>query len=247
MNSLHCFLHWLFPSGAAVAEWVAAAATACLVGAGFIQLKAIRKGAEEQRERWKRDDKILAEQNEPKAVFDFPDQVRGEDGSCLELTCTNLGHVNFLVAGMQIIPLQGEPIKVSFSPEEYFVVRVGEKKQVDLCNFGSLRNFSLCNYFVGIKLVLQGSSGEIETKSQACRIHFTSIAKFIAKGWKRSDGSEGLETIKCPKCNINVATFRLDDMTSVEDCRKEVAAVARDFERSCPNHASSNSRVTTVT
>ncbi|MHB8303268.1 MAG: hypothetical protein ACYDC6_10595 [Acidobacteriaceae bacterium] len=50
-----------FPSGAAVAEWVAAIATGCLVLAGLIQLKAIRKGAEEQRARWKREDeKFLA-------------------------------------------------------------------------------------------------------------------------------------------------------------------------------------------
>ncbi len=57
MNSLPHILHWLFPSGAAVAEWVAAFATACLVGAGFIQLKAIREGAAEQREQWRREDK----------------------------------------------------------------------------------------------------------------------------------------------------------------------------------------------
>ncbi len=57
MNCLHHIVHWLFPSGAAVAEWAAALATACLVGAGFIQLKAIREGAEEQREQWRREDK----------------------------------------------------------------------------------------------------------------------------------------------------------------------------------------------
>lgn len=63
MSSLPHTLHWLFPSGAAVAEWLAAIATGCLVGAGFIQLRAIRNNndelkrqADEQRERWKREE-----------------------------------------------------------------------------------------------------------------------------------------------------------------------------------------------
>lgn len=57
MNGLHNIVYWLFPSGAAVAEWVAAIATGCLVVAGFIQLKAIRannvelkRQADEQRD-----------------------------------------------------------------------------------------------------------------------------------------------------------------------------------------------------
>ncbi len=69
MNHLPNVFYWLFPSGAAVAEWVAAIATGCLVRAGFIQLKAIRAGAEEQRQRWKREDELRAEENRPKAVF----------------------------------------------------------------------------------------------------------------------------------------------------------------------------------
>lgn len=43
MNCLHHVVHWLFPSGAAVAEWVAAAATGVLAGFAWIPLSALRK------------------------------------------------------------------------------------------------------------------------------------------------------------------------------------------------------------
>ncbi len=234
-----CWLQEFFKNWAVAVE---AVATLLLVIAAGFQWWTMRGQAQQERDRWEREDEIRAEENKPKAVFDFPDSVRSTNGGALELTCTNLGSVNFLVVGMQIMPLR-EPSDILFTSKEYFVVRVGKTKRVNLYEFEGLRN-SLGHFDnVGIQLILQGSAEEIKTSPQACRINGTNVAKYIAKGWKNSNGSWCSEPISCPKCSAVVARFKLDDMTDVDACRKEIADVKKEFGETCPNHISSNSRV----
>ena len=173
-----CWLQDFFKNWAVAVE--ALATVALVIAAGF-QWNAMRAQARQERDRWKRDDEIRAEANKPKVVFDFPHQVRDRNSGCLELTCANLGSVNFLVVGILITPLQEESIRVSFSPEEYFVVRVGEKKQVDLGQLRNINTLESCGDVVEIGLILRGPSGEIETNLHRCRINYTSLAGYIVR------------------------------------------------------------------
>lgn len=178
-----CRLQEFFENWAVAVE---ALATVALVIAASLQWGTMRAQARQERDRWKREDELRAEEKRPKAVFDFPHQVHGRNvhdrnAGCLELTCANLGSVNFLVVGMLITRLQEEPKRVSFSPEEYFVVRVGEKKQVDLGQLRNINTLESCGDVVAIGLILQGPSGEIETNSHRCRISYTSLARYIAR------------------------------------------------------------------
>lgn len=232
MNSVPHILHWLFPSGAAVAEWVAAIATGCLVGAGFIQLKAIREGAEEQRERWKREDEIRAEENRPKAAF-WLEQAANNDSS--ELWCANVGTVNFIVSGMEVNPLQGESRRIPFSRRNCLIVPAGIMQSTKLSDpevmFGSER---LGN--AEITLIFQGP-----TDVKPYHLWFYD-GRYMMKD---PEGRfQGFEQITCSKCKAWAANFDVSGMISVVDCRREIAEVKKEFEATCPNHASSNSRVT---
>lgn len=236
MNCLHHIGHWLFPSGAAVAEWIAAAATTGLVIYGRIQLKAIRKGAEEQRARWKREDEIRSEEKKPKVVFRL--KRDGKDEGQIGLWCANVGTVSFTVAKIVIEPLQGEqPPDIAIDEHNPSVILVGSEWQVDL---GS-KTFGRLNGNFGVCLSLYSPSGEVLTEEQAYHFRFNyGICMSLSQGLR----SHHREPMGCPNCKTDVAYFRVDGMASVVECRREIAEVRREFEASCPNHASSNSRVT---
>ncbi|MHB1743524.1 MAG: hypothetical protein ACYCRE_01995 [Acidobacteriaceae bacterium] len=234
MNSLHCFLHWLFPSGAAVAEWVAAFATGCLVGAGFIQLKAIRKGAEEQRAHWKREDELRAEENRPKPVFWLEPKL---DNYSFELCCANVGTVNFLVTNLLVDPIRSERIEISIDECGQSVVSVGgpiwrvrfDARKIFAQGFTANAEVSLC---------LQGPSGLTATNAEAYSFYFKGDRY---EGLRR--GFANYENVFCPKCKKHCRNLRLLGMNFKSDCLKEIAGVEKDFEQTCPNHASANSRV----
>ncbi len=265
MNCLHHIVYWLFPSGAAVAEWVAAIATGCLVGAGFIQLKAIRKGAEEQRQRWRREDAIRAEENKPKAAFGFSDCLKCN----LKLSCANLGTVGFLVTGMQILPLLGDREKILFGKAAEIFVPVGEEKQVTFDAFKyrevhnrltEILNAPLRSRHLGIKLILQGPVETAETNLEAYRVHqypddgrslysfnsWRTIAPPVQGSDRRFDGVPKNEFVTCPKCknpytvdlaaNLGIVFPVGDCGTVFEAGRNKMADVTRVSVQSCPTH-----------
>ena len=232
MNSLPHILHWLFPSGAAVAEWAAAIATGCLVGAGFIQLQAIRKGAEEQRARWKREDEIRAEENKPKAAFGLH---RAKDEGQIEVWCTNLGTANFLVSDLRVTPVDGSDSRII--PLNEPVVSVGKKWSDVIAGdvFGFL--FGTAEF----RLRLEGSREEAETDAKVYWVNI--VDGFCSKlqcGFSPTDG------VHCPKCKRWIANYSADESASASVCRNEIHGIRMDFERTCPKHVTSNSRVSNV-
>lgn len=135
-----------------------------------------RKGNEE-REHRKHEDAIRAEENRPKAAFGFSDCLKCN----LKLSCANLGTVGFLVVGMQILPLLGDPEKMLFGKGAETFVPVGEERQAtfDLYKYRvvhkqlnkTLNGFLGSSGHLGIKLILQGPVETAETNLEAYRVH----------------------------------------------------------------------------
>ena len=229
MIGLHHIVYWLFPSGAAVAEWVAALATGCLVGAGFIQLQAIRKSAEEQRTRWK-------EENKPKAIYELNRVERDQES--VTLWCANLGTVSFIISGIGIESVRGSEKVIPLPELKQYVFTIGTERTIDLDldagTFGEYRENA------DVKLYLQGPSEELVTDARPYWLWV-----FDGKRYGLRPGFQSFEQITCPKCKRGAANFRAEGITSMADLRKQIADVEREFGTICPNHNSSkNSRVT---
>ena len=90
-----CWLQDFFKNWAVAVE---ALATVALVIAAFIQWGTMRAQARQERDRWKREDEIRAEEKKPKAEFG----LRHKTDRIMELWCANLGSVSFLVTKMLI-------------------------------------------------------------------------------------------------------------------------------------------------
>lgn len=213
---------------------VEALATVALVIAAFIQWGTMRAQARQERDRWKREDLIRAEENKPKTVF----LLKRDGQDQIGLWCANLGTVSFIVAKIVVEPLQGEqPLDIAIDKP---VVWVGTEWKVDL---GS-RKFGRLSGNYGVSLSLQGASGEVTTEEQAYHLLFINgVCMSLSQGLRLHHP----EPMDCPKCEAHIKHFRVDGMASVVECRKEIAEVRREFEASCPDHTSSNSRVITVT
>ncbi len=157
-----------------------------------------------------------------------------------ELWCANLGTVNFFVSGMKVDLLLGESRKITFKPGNSLLVPVGGMKHMNLKDpeekFGSNRPGN-----AEIKLTLQGPSGEVETDAKAYHLWFHE-GRYRVRDPER--GFQGLLPIYCPKCKTRAANFDVEGLIATSDCRKEIGKVERELERTCPQHASSNSRVT---
>lgn len=220
-----------------VASILAAIATVVLAVFAILQWKTMNKNNEVVRDRWKREDEIHTEENKPRAALWLN---KSQDNDRLELCCANLGITNFIISGIQADPLQGESIKFSFNQTTPIIVPIGTMRSVSLKDpekmFGSN---NLGN--VGIKLILQGPSGEVETDAKASRLWFHN-GQYMMKDV--GHGFQGFERIYCPKCETWAANFNVDGMTSTPDCRSEITEVKREFGTSCPSHISTNSKVT---
>lgn len=260
--SMICWLQDFFKNWAVAVE---ALATVALVIAAVFQWTTMRAQAKQERCRWKREDAIRAEENRPKAAFGFSDN----DVPCnLKLSCANLGTVGFLITGMQIFPLLGDSQKILFGKGAEIFVPVGEEKQVtfDSSNYRVVHERlkhtlggSLGRH-LGIKLILQGPVETAQTSLEAYRVHQYPDAGGSLYGfssWRMiSDNSGALkyEYARCPRCTNPCTVDLVADLGvvfPVEGCgtvfataRNKMAAVVRDFDQTCPNHASSNSRVT---
>lgn len=225
-----------------VASILAAAATVVLAVFAIRQwcaMKENNEAAERQnelvRDRWKREDELRAEENRPKAVF-WVNPTQNNEG--IELWCANLGSVAFLVSAMVVDRIQSSnPIRCPIGEVDQSVVQVGTKWSCVL-----RANTIVCSPLYAkadIRLTLTGPSGETMTDAKAYSLNFLS-----QKCLQFQPGLHEWEDLHCPKCSGQVARFSVEGMTCVADCRKEIANVKREFDAACPNHASSNSRVT---
>ncbi len=169
-------------TGADTSGWVRltaaileAGATIVLAAMALFQSRMMKKNSDHEHARWR-------EINEPKVVFDFPHRVLDRNAG-LVLTCANLGAVNFLVVGLHVTPSTGEPTKIRFNPDEYLLVSIGEKKQMDLARVEDIRRLQSCDdkFFASIRLILQGPSGEIETDGIRCKFSYSTDAKYIKR------------------------------------------------------------------
>ena len=194
------------------------------------------------RDRWKRDDELRAEENRPKAAFGFSDCRKCN----LKLSCANLGTVGFLVAGMQVIPLVGDPEEISFGKDAEIFIPVGAEKQVIFDDdkyrevhkrMKKIFNGSLLNKHLGIKLILQGPVETAETNLEAYRLRRFPEGgdpRYGVQSWRRipppttcsvrepsKDSYQRSEFVTCPKCN-NTYTFdlveKLGVVFPVRDC-----------------------------
>ena len=248
---------------------VEAGATVVLAGVAIFQWLAMRKNnttmaaqAQQERDRWKEEDKIRKEANTPKAAFGLLDCPKCK----LNLFCTNLGTVAFLVVGMQVTPLWGDQKKISFGEGNEILVPVGEKKQVELDRdkYRTL-NTQLCailqgsprtlSSHLGIKLILQGPLETIETNFEAYRLRCPPIDDgslfYGVDSWRTihpsSNGYPKSQFVACPKCltkDIPIDLVAdLGVVLPVEDCgamfeaaRNKMVEVMRGIEQSCPAH-----------
>jgi phage FluMu protein Com len=215
-----------------VASILAATATAVLAVFAILQWKTMKQNNELVRDRWKREDELRAEEDRPKAAFwleQLPDQNHPQ------LWCANIGSVNFIVSGMQVKAVQGEPREIRFSRKNCLIVPVGTMQSIKLIDpevmFGSDRPGN-----AEIKLTFQGP-----TDVKPYHLWFYD-GKYMMKD---PEGNfQGLLPIKCPKCKARVANFNVSGMTSIDEYKREIADVEKEFEQACPKHASANSRVT---
>ncbi len=245
-----------------VASALAAVATAVLAVFAERQWRVMKENneaAEKQnelvRDRWKREDELRAEETKPKAAFGFSDSVVPCD---LKLSCANLGTVGFLVAGMQVIPLLGDPEKILFGKGAEIFVPVGEEKQVafdsynyrEMCmrleeifNGSRVRN-------LGIKLILQGPMRRVETNMEAYRLSKNpddGRTSYIVTSWRtmpppaqgsditvKIDKPTKVESVTCPKCNnpctVDLVT-NLGIVFPVEDCGTVFEAARKKMAR----------------
>ncbi len=166
-----------------VASALAAIATVVLAIFAKRQWRVMKENnetAERQNElmhnRWRREDAIRTEEHKPKAAFGFSDCLKCN----LKLSCANLGTAGFLVAGMHIVPLLGDPEKMLFGKGAEIFIPVGEEKQVtfDLDKYREVHrrlkkilNGSLGSKHLGFKLILQGPVETVETNLEAYRVH----------------------------------------------------------------------------
>ncbi|MGC9293369.1 MAG: hypothetical protein ACP5EP_11725 [Acidobacteriaceae bacterium] len=228
---------------------IEAMATVALAVTAGLQWRAMRKNnetmaaqAQQERDRWNDEDKIRKEANKPKAVFGFSDQNRAN----LKLSCANLGTVGFLVVGMQVAPLVGDPVKIFFGKGNEILVPVGEEKQAvfdrdkyrklneKLC--GILRDTLIARH-LGIKLILQGPLETVETNFEAYRLNRLQGDGGLFYGvnsWHMiSSPSSSVpnefdrvlicEFITCPKCQVPITIDLVSDLGivfPVEDCGK---------------------------
>ena len=232
---MYCWLQEFFKNWSAAIE---AGATIALAVIAIFQWLAMRKNNEtmaaqatQERERWKREDELRAEENRPKAEFLLQRTNTGQ----VELLCANVGTVNFLVTKMTIVFLQDAPLlDIPIDAHIQPLVLAGAKGRVDLESrkFG----FLICNGEV--KLSLRAPSGLSETKVQNYYLYFSDgVCRNLMPGFHES------ESIECLKCKNLVANFQVAEMTSGAECRKEIADIHREFEATCPNHNSTNRRV----
>ncbi len=241
------------------ATWGLVVVTGILMAATGLSVWDSWRRGKEQSKRWK-------DESTPKAAFGFPDHFKTN----LKLFCANMGTVGFLVVGMQIIPLLGEPEKILFGKECEIFVPVGEEKQVtfDLDKYRKL-NEKLCEILqgsprtlsshLGIKLILQGPLETIETNFEAYRLRRPPIDDgslfYGVDSWRTIQPSSNpirqLQDVTCPKCltkNIPIDLVAdLGVVFPVEDCgamfeaaRNKMAEVMKHKESACPNHTSSS-------
>jgi len=225
-----CCLQEFFKNWAVAVE---ALATVALVIAAFIQWGTMRAQARQERDRWKREDEIRAEENKPKAEFG----LRRKTDMQMELWCANLGSVSFLVTKMLIYPINVMEYEAYEIPlEPHFVVSVGEMREVTVPVMQHL-NPDIVIRYAGVALTLRGPSGETDTKKTLVPLGqiYTCLASTVT--------SEQMERIQCPDC-LGQFEFSLQGLTEFDDCKNQIASVKQECAASCPNHASANSRVT---
>lgn len=223
-----------------IASALAAAATVVLAVVARGQWKIMRdsnaandRQNQLMRERWKRED----EEKRPKAIFWLQ---RVPQMRAIELWCANIGVVSFLVAGIRTDPVIGESQKFAFTPKQFFIVAAGQMNHLRLSSpevlFGSDRPGN-CE----IKLILEGASGKTES-DQTVAYHLW----FYNGDWMIKDpytGFKGYITVHCPKCKAPSANFDTSQMTSRDDCIRQIEKSEEELRQSCPEHFSANERI----
>jgi hypothetical protein len=225
-----CWLQDFFKNWSVAVE---ALATVALVIAAVFQWAAMRAQARQERERWKREDELRAEENKPKAVFRLKVNAHKDAGTlatrlCLELRCANIGTVGFLVTGIRRIEQNENQTSriitpITLSQKHQFVVPVGTEQQVV---------FDVVEYFgydycadAEVSLSLQGPLGETVTDARAY------LFRLSVDKHKRD------VYIHCPKCkNANPWVITVDYLTLMDEYKKEYENKENELRKECPNH-----------
>ena len=235
-NGERCMICW--PQGL-IENWPAvleAVATLLLVIAAGFQWWTMRGQAQQERDRWQREDEIRAEENRPKAEFWFEN-----NGGVCELNCSNLGSVGFFVWQLGIQPVVHNEMNWHTQPTLRHIkvekfVPIGQNHTIKIYSLGSNLQYFGSNYeFI---LYLSNPQG---TKSE--------IRKPFHK-WK----STGLETIietgfvdyvvsKCPKCNASCDSILVGDLKSADEIQQRLDAIHQEYRQTCPAHTTTSDKV----
>lgn len=100
-----------------------------------------------------------------------------------------------------------------------------------------------------MELILQGPAETAKTSLEAYRVNQDQGGSLYGvRSWRTiSDNPLSDLKIEQGRCSKCATPRQVDLVAKFAAARIKMTGVARDLERSCPNHASSNSRVTTVT
>ena len=203
------------------------------------QAKAMAAQAQQERDRWLREDEIRKEANRPKAEFWFL-----QNGGYCEFHCLNVGAVTYVIREIRIYPVvfrESEWPQSAISPIPIHEIGFpgGSKNFLEFPKGDIERRLRRqdSGYNFEFALLIADPDG----KTDEIRRPFNLLANGKNSGIHQ--GFAGLVVVQCPACKTQCDSIMVNDLNSSEEIEKRLDTIHQEYRQTCPAHTTTSDKV----